>query len=375
MSSASVTMMPSKPSSSRSSPVMMGCDMVAGAPLGSSAGTTMWALMIGVHAAPDRLAERRQVDLVQLGAAVRDDGQAGVRIGVGVAVAGEVLGGAGDAAAVVAAHRLADHPCHQLRVGAEGAHPDDRVVRVDVDVGDRCVVLVDADGGQLGADDTGGREGVGRRTGRAQRHVAGHLGGRLGQPVDDGAALLVDGDDQREAARVLQAVGELRDLPGVAHVVGAAAGVEVDDGTRPVLGDDLGRGVHAVQLAVARVHGLRALPVDLDDEQLAELLLQGHPRGQFTDLAVVGVRRPLGRGDRGAGEAQRRGDASRAGQGRSAGGGLIHRWHSSSRRSKRPHRDSADRAAARWRAVLQRSDPVAPRPRRTRPRNGVVRRG
>ena len=46
MSSASVTISPSKPSSSRSTPVRILCVIVAGAPDGSTAGNTTWAVMI-----------------------------------------------------------------------------------------------------------------------------------------------------------------------------------------------------------------------------------------------------------------------------------------------------------------------------------------
>ena len=45
MSSASVTISPPNPSSSRSSPVRILCDIVAGTP-GSIAGITTWAVMI-----------------------------------------------------------------------------------------------------------------------------------------------------------------------------------------------------------------------------------------------------------------------------------------------------------------------------------------
>ena len=46
MSSASVTIRPLKPSSSRSTPVRIAWLIVAGAPLGSTAGNTTWAVMI-----------------------------------------------------------------------------------------------------------------------------------------------------------------------------------------------------------------------------------------------------------------------------------------------------------------------------------------
>ena len=88
---------------------MIGSDSVAGSPDGSSAGTEMCAVMIAVDARVDRGLERRPVQLLPLLAGVVDDRQAGVAVGGGVAVAGEVLGGAGDPGRGVAARLGGGH--------------------------------------------------------------------------------------------------------------------------------------------------------------------------------------------------------------------------------------------------------------------------
>ena len=103
ISSASVTIVPVNPSSSRSSPVSRARLSVAGT--SSTAGTTRWADMIARRAGGDRRAERRELDLEQLLARRRDDGQAEVRVDVGGAVAGKVLRAGGDSTRLEPASR------------------------------------------------------------------------------------------------------------------------------------------------------------------------------------------------------------------------------------------------------------------------------
>ncbi|CAM2915019.1 hypothetical protein STAL104432_07555 [Streptomyces albus] len=311
-----------------------------------------------VDSAPDGGPERGQVDTVQLRPRVLDLRQPGVAVHVRVAVPGEVFGRAGDTALVVTAYSDGHVLGAQPGIRPERANPDDRVRRVHIDVRHRRVVLVDADGGEFGADDVGAVMGVARGAGRGQRHVARQLCGGLQHPVDDAAALLVDGDQQRDAGpavqrRALEAVRQSRDLARFADVVGSATCVEVDDAARPVLLDDLSRSRHPVQFPVPGVLGVRRLAVDLDDEQLADLLLQAHPaqqgrrprpyRGGGHTRGVRGVRAAAadrrsaggcrwrcrtgtrqGRRRR-ARDAERRCGARRCGQDVSARGGLLHR--------------------------------------------------
>ena len=122
--------------------------MVAGAPLGSIAGHGHVGRHDRVDPGVDRGLEGRQVDRVELLAAVRHLGQAVVAVGAGVTVAREVLGDRGDAALVEAVDLGGDDVGDRGGVGAGRADPDDRVVGVEVDVGDRRVVLGHADRGR-----------------------------------------------------------------------------------------------------------------------------------------------------------------------------------------------------------------------------------
>ena len=92
--------------------------------------------------------ERRE-PLIQVAA---DEGELQVRVLRGVAVPGEMFCARGDSPALQAGHEGGDVARDERRLGAEGADPDHRVVRVRVDVRDRREVEVDPDRGQLGAN-------------------------------------------------------------------------------------------------------------------------------------------------------------------------------------------------------------------------------
>jgi len=203
----------------------------------------------------------------------------GMAVGLGVAVAREVLRGRRDLrVTLVAEHARLRHPGGQRGVGGERPDADHRVERVDVDVGHRGEVLVDAEGLELAADDLRRGAGVGVTAARAERHVAGE--GRRGRAhPGHQAALLVRADQQRDlrlrAERgPLQAVGQ----PGhLRQVVRRVAPGEVDRTAQVVLADDLGGRRDAVLGDVALVGGVRVAAVDVGDEQLADLLLERHP--------------------------------------------------------------------------------------------------
>ena len=143
---------------------------------------------------------------------------------------------------------------------------------------------------------------VGHAASRAQRHVAGQLGGRRSDPGDD-AVLLVGADQQRDAGRLrgrhpLQAVGQAGDLLGVRHVVRPG---EVDDAADVVLLDQL-LAVRDAELLlvvrdVGRVGRVGGPPVGVGDEELPDLLLQRHPLDDLVDpVAAAGRRRSTQRG-------------------------------------------------------------------------------
>lgn len=116
-------------------------------------------------------------------------------VGLGVPVAGEVLGGGRDPGPLVAADLGGHQLRHGPRVRAEGPYADHRIGRVDVHVGHRRVVLPDPQGGQFGARDAGRPPGVGGGAGRTEGHRPREQGRGLADP-GDGAVLLVGGEQQ-----------------------------------------------------------------------------------------------------------------------------------------------------------------------------------
>src|SRR5690606_31411161 len=99
--------------------------------------------------------------------------------------------------------------------------------------------------------------------------------------------------------RSVQAGGQGGRLLGVVHVVGPG---EVEHAAEVVLPHHLGRGLHPVGLDVLRVRGVGRLAVHAGGEELADLLLERHPRDGRGDPAV---HRSPGRGlraGRGGGE-------------------------------------------------------------------------
>ena len=148
----------------------------------------------------DRVPERRSIDVLPLLPGVGDDGDAGVAVHTGVAVARKVLGGGQDAGvALVSLDLSRGEGPHEAGFRAVRPYADHRVGGVDVDVGDRCVVLVDADCGELTTGDGRGAPGGVDPALGAERHVAWELRGRRTDPHDR-PLLLVGGDEERQAA-------------------------------------------------------------------------------------------------------------------------------------------------------------------------------
>ena len=121
----------------------------------------------------DRRPERRELDLQQLLARRRDDGQSEVRVDVGRAVAGKVLRAGGDPTRLEPGHERGDMAGDQRRVGAERADADHGVERVDVDVGDRSEIQRDAGRAELVGEGAGDLLGERDVVDRAEREGAG----------------------------------------------------------------------------------------------------------------------------------------------------------------------------------------------------------
>ena len=217
ISTASVTTTPEKPSSSRSrSPRIRGL-RVAGRS-GSRAGTSRCPVITACT--PAATAARKGTSSpASSRARRRDPGQVVVGVDPGVAVAGEVLGAGGHPGGLEAADPGGGVPGHQLRVGAEGAHPDHRVGRVDVDVGVRGVVEGDAAVGEFAAEVAGHLLGEGGVVDRTEGEVAGAGAAPAGLDPGDVAGLLVDGH-QHVGSLGAQRGGERGHLLGVDDVAG-----------------------------------------------------------------------------------------------------------------------------------------------------------
>ena len=134
----------------------------------------------GIDSGGDGSAERRQFHGIQARPVAGDLGQAEMRIGCGVAVAGEMFGrghhSVGARSLDVGGYEIAD----LLRIFSEGARVDDGVRGIRVDVGIGKEIPVHADGARLLGGDaaeglrifclSGGAEGHGvREHGRAMK--------------------------------------------------------------------------------------------------------------------------------------------------------------------------------------------------------------
>jgi hypothetical protein len=172
-----------------------------------------------LHAGGDRGAERPQLALLQLGAAAVDHRHGVVRVDAGVAVAREVLGARRHAGRLQAPDERGGVPGDQAGVGAERPYPDDRVVRVAVDVGVRGVVQRDARVGQVEAEVVGDGLGQPGVVDRAEGQVAGAGAAVPRLESGDVAGLLVDRHDHVRPLGT-QAGGQRGDLGGRLDVAG-----------------------------------------------------------------------------------------------------------------------------------------------------------
>ena len=142
-----------------------------------------------------------------------------MRVGGGVAVAGEVLRAGRHSLALRAGDERGHVPRDELGIGAEAADADDGIPGVGVRVGDGCEVQVDARGSQLARDRARHRLGQLHVVDGAEREIAGVRAAVLGLEPRHVAALLVDRDQE---LRPLGAKGgrQLGELSRIADVVG-----------------------------------------------------------------------------------------------------------------------------------------------------------
>ncbi len=267
-------------------------------------------------AAEAALSERHPVDAAPRIHTVADDRQAGVAVRRRAAVSGPVLEGGQHTGALQPRHRGDDVGRVQGWVGPEAAVTDHPRARGH-HVSDRREVLVDSQRPQLTAQlVVTARQG--RGAGVRQRPLRRPRSHPARDPLDP-AALLVGGDQQRDAAvrprRLLQAGGEGRDLGAVGHVAGREVRtrrvqdvvVDEDDTAEVPPTDDSGTGRHAVQSHVGRPLGRarvgRAGAVDVGHEQLAHHLGVG-------EVAGVPFRLGVGTGRTGRGGGTSRGLAT-----------------------------------------------------------------
>ena len=173
----------------------------------------MWAVMIAET--PASIAARNGSSAS--GRSVVDRRQLEVRVLQRVAVPREVLGARGDAAGLEPRDESGHMARDELRVRAERANADDRVVRGRVHVRDRCEVEVDARAGQVG----GHRAGHGPRqldvVDDPERPVSGIRAAFASLEARDVAALLVDGDHELGPLGA-ECVSQRTQLCRVAHV-------------------------------------------------------------------------------------------------------------------------------------------------------------
>ena len=252
ISSESVTTRPSKPSSSRSSPVTTLRDSDDGT-RGSTARTSRWPTITAGSPAsmPRAKGTRSDASSCALRLALHRQGQ--VAVGRHGPVAREVLDDRQDAGRAEAGGRRDDVLGDHAGPRRGGPRPDRRVAGARRDVGVRGEVDGEAEPAQLR-----GPGGVRllrqpRVTGGAGAHEGREPGRRAAQPLDH-AALLVDAEEERPLAGDLagQRPVDGPDLLGRGHV-GAegdhAAEVQVADhphrgvGPLPVGDDDLPREV------------------------------------------------------------------------------------------------------------------------------------
>ena len=128
----------------------------------------------------DRRAERHQLERVEAGPRRADHRQREVRVGLGIAVTGEVLRGGEHPVVLQPADVGRDQPAHQEWILAERSGVDDRIGGIVVDVRDRRKGEVDPDRAALERGDPPHLVGVLFAPRRGHAHIGGE-GRRAGE--------------------------------------------------------------------------------------------------------------------------------------------------------------------------------------------------
>ena len=242
------------------------------------------------------------------------------------AVAGEVLQAGQHAALLQAARHGGDHIGGDGGVAAERAVADLRVVRIRHDVCHRCKVHVEACSLHLTAQLLAHGLNGGRVSGRAVgRHRVQYIRQADAAQARHAPALLIHAQQQRDLAVALRGLQHLRDLLCRYDVLR-----EIHQPADGRAFQRLARGVPC-----RRGGGEARQCVRRDDEELAELLVEGHAvqdllRGQL--LGRSGLRRGLRFGRR----------VRLRSAGRHGGGGRLRRLHAAGGRGRACLRDTQD---------------------------------
>ena len=178
-----------------------------------------------------------------------------MRIGIRIAMTGEMLAARHDLGVLETRGRDQSHFNDRLRIGAECAVTNDGIVRIAVDVQHRGHVHVDADRFQLLGDRRRGCVRQFPRMTAADQLARGKDRKALGQ-AGDPSSFLIDGDQQwRFLAALLEVIGQLNDL-----VDGLQIPREENDAARFVFLEESGK---------LRRH---ARAQEADHEELSDLL-------------------------------------------------------------------------------------------------------
>mmetsp|Transcript_24432 Transcript_24432/g.53333 ORF Transcript_24432/g.53333 Transcript_24432/m.53333 type:complete len:384 (+) Transcript_24432:131-1282(+) len=173
----------------------------------------------GCHARVCRRLEGGQLHLLQAGQVVRQGGQLEVRVLGGVAVPREVLRARGHPLALHLADERAPHGGHHLRRPAERPRPDDRVVRVGVNVHHGGCVEVDVYCPQLATQNLSSRGSSNLRLGGLAEDASSGDFTERGSQASHTAAFLVYHNQQRSVSRLeLKISAELGHLFWVLNV-------------------------------------------------------------------------------------------------------------------------------------------------------------
>ena len=193
------------------------------------------------RAAGDEAAEGREFDGAQPLGREGEKREDVVRVGVRVAVAGEVLRRADKAAVLQPAQVRAGHAGHERRLVAVGARVDDGVKGVRVDVRHGGVVLVDAHGARLVGHGAAHLVGERRIAGRAERHRGGESGA-VGEPHPRPVLHVLRHEQrqparprEREALELLRGLGLHAGLAPKKHHPAHAQAVDERGETRPLV--------------------------------------------------------------------------------------------------------------------------------------------